>query len=177
MTAPTVTLADLQSFHLNHFPTAVVPEPAIESYEDDGLGHYPDGTKRTLTDEQVAIFRHSELQELLRKHRRAMENDELSEEGTPSTLESGSEKVQKPVNALKSAPIKTLLRSAPARSGKSKIAVTSEADLPEKSGQKQFYKPPKRKAKNFKGDGEERTFRRICREADEIKTETLELDY
>lgn len=32
--------------------------------EDDGLGYYPDGVKRTLTDEQIAMFRHSELQEL-----------------------------------------------------------------------------------------------------------------
>lgn len=32
--------------------------------EDDGLGYYPDGVKRTLTDEQIEIFRHSELEAL-----------------------------------------------------------------------------------------------------------------
>lgn len=38
-----------------------------EDEEDDGLGYYEDGVKRTLTDEQIAIFRHSERQTLLRK--------------------------------------------------------------------------------------------------------------
>ena len=49
--------------------------------DDDGLGYYADGTKRTLTDEQVAIFRHSEIQQLLREQRRrvaaAAEQDEI----------------------------------------------------------------------------------------------------
>jgi hypothetical protein len=34
--------------------------------EDDGLGYYPDGVKRTLTDDQIAIFRHSEMEALKR---------------------------------------------------------------------------------------------------------------
>lgn len=38
--------------------------------EDDGLGYYPDGVKRTLTDEQIAMFRHSELQALERARER-----------------------------------------------------------------------------------------------------------
>ena len=33
--------------------------------DDDDLGYYPDGVKRTLTDAQIAIFRHSEIQEML----------------------------------------------------------------------------------------------------------------
>jgi Protein of unknown function (DUF3807) len=33
--------------------------------DDDSLGYYQDGVNRTLTDEQVAIFRHMEIQELL----------------------------------------------------------------------------------------------------------------
>lgn len=35
--------------------------------DDDGLGYYPDGVKRTLTDEQIAMFRHSEIYSLFRK--------------------------------------------------------------------------------------------------------------
>lgn len=34
---------------------------------DDGLGNYSDGVKRTLTDEQIAMFRHSEIYSLIRK--------------------------------------------------------------------------------------------------------------
>jgi len=36
-----------------------------EHEENDDLGYYPDGVKRTLTDAQIAIFRHSEIQEML----------------------------------------------------------------------------------------------------------------
>lgn len=31
----------------------------------EDLGYYHDGVKRTLTDAQIAIFRHSEIQEML----------------------------------------------------------------------------------------------------------------
>ena len=57
------------------------PEVAEEYYgeEDDGLGYYPDGTKRTLTDEQIAMFRHSEIQAILRQRRLQKENGQSSE--------------------------------------------------------------------------------------------------
>jgi hypothetical protein len=42
-----------------------------EDDDDDGLGYYEDGVKRTLTDEQIEIFRHSELRELRRQLERA----------------------------------------------------------------------------------------------------------
>ncbi|KAI9886215.1 MAG: hypothetical protein M1823_002011 [Watsoniomyces obsoletus] len=35
--------------------------------EEDELGYYPDGVKRTLTPAQVAMFRHSEIHAILRK--------------------------------------------------------------------------------------------------------------
>jgi len=50
-----------------------VEEEYYEESEDDGLGYYNDGVKRTLTDEQIAIFRHSEIQALLRERRHAEE--------------------------------------------------------------------------------------------------------
>lgn len=56
----------------DHPPAADVTSTAAdeEEYyeeEDDGLGYYSDGVKRTLTDEQIAIFRHSELEALRRE--------------------------------------------------------------------------------------------------------------
>ncbi|KAK3336624.1 hypothetical protein B0T19DRAFT_45002 [Cercophora scortea] len=42
-----------------------------EEEEGDGLGYYPDGVRRTLTDDQIAIFRHSELEALRRKNESA----------------------------------------------------------------------------------------------------------
>ncbi|KAJ0108901.1 hypothetical protein J7T55_005444 [Diaporthe amygdali] len=94
---PHVTEADLISFHDAHFgrvpsfaftteflsPDKANLHPGIqydegddEAYYDDdedqdGLGYYPDGVKRTLTDEQIAMFRHSETQALQRELERA----------------------------------------------------------------------------------------------------------
>ncbi|CAD0091461.1 unnamed protein product, partial [Aureobasidium mustum] len=47
-----------------------------ENLDDDGLGYYADGVKRTLTDDQIAMFRHSEIQTLLRERRRRREVSE-----------------------------------------------------------------------------------------------------
>lgn len=38
-----------------------------EEIEEDGLGYYADGTKRTLTDQQIAFFRSSELKHRVRE--------------------------------------------------------------------------------------------------------------
>jgi len=54
--------------------------------DDDGLGYYPDGVKRTLTDEQIAIFRHSELEKL----RRAKEAEEARASRKRSAAETSS---------------------------------------------------------------------------------------
>ena len=42
--------------------------------EDDDLGYYPDGVKRTLTDDQIAMFRHSEVYAILRERQVRKEN-------------------------------------------------------------------------------------------------------
>jgi hypothetical protein len=68
-------------FHRAHFPGSAVPESLLvqqQSFEEvneqeDNLGYYADGEKRTLTDEQVKMFRHSEIQRLLAKRRRGPE--------------------------------------------------------------------------------------------------------
>ncbi|KAM3508623.1 hypothetical protein MY10362_001082 [Beauveria mimosiformis] len=83
------TTNELAAFHDAHFSSAEVskfqqefvwPKPeTISNYgktedyweEEDDLGYYDDGVKRTLTDEQIAIFRHSELRELERAKEKA----------------------------------------------------------------------------------------------------------
>lgn len=75
---PNIPQEDLANFDQAHFSTVhhahlsshfLPPPPPGEVVleDDDGLGYYPDGQKRTLTDEQIAMFRFSEIQELLRK--------------------------------------------------------------------------------------------------------------
>lgn len=61
-----------------------------EDPDDDGLGYYDDGVKRTLTDEQIEIFRHSELQQL-----RKAEEKKAAKAASPTTDdgELGEEKI------------------------------------------------------------------------------------
>ncbi|TVY44934.1 hypothetical protein LSUB1_G000571 [Lachnellula subtilissima] len=93
MAAIYISSDDLSSFHAKHFSTSPmnhfsqqflgpVEEVYQEEEEDDGLGYYEDGTKRTLTDEQasIAIFRHSEIETLLRDRRHAHEARDNTEE-------------------------------------------------------------------------------------------------
>ncbi|KAI9680939.1 MAG: hypothetical protein M1829_001019 [Trizodia sp. TS-e1964] len=78
---PIVTESDLKQFFLDHFSSnasqlstlQAIPSQSIlednENEYDDALGYYSDGTKRTLTDQQIAIFRHTEIYQLLQKKR------------------------------------------------------------------------------------------------------------
>ncbi|KAL2436751.1 hypothetical protein ABEF95_014017 [Exophiala dermatitidis] len=81
----------LTLFHTAHFPRQPIPKltaslakdteeastgPGHQGEESDGLGYYEDGVKRTLTDEQIQMFRHSEIQRLLSERRAAREKEE-----------------------------------------------------------------------------------------------------
>lgn len=76
----------LISFHQTHFPGIAVPESLVVSQqwheekeeeedeeEEDDLGYYHDGVKRSLTDEQIKLFRHSEIQRLLAERRQTQD--------------------------------------------------------------------------------------------------------
>ncbi|KAI0521458.1 hypothetical protein F5B22DRAFT_538970 [Xylaria bambusicola] len=111
---PEVSHADIESFHATHFSNDAVnlfefeflrPDAAHggapESYyyeeeEDDGLGYYPDGVKRTLTDEQIGIFRHSEM-EALRRADRAASKQETTPDSEPAIDPIGGEPVHTPI--------------------------------------------------------------------------------
>ena len=60
--------------------------------EDDDLGYYPDGNKRTLTDEQIAMFRHSEIYSILRERQVRKENLEADGGDQSETVASQPEK-------------------------------------------------------------------------------------
>ena len=61
--------------------------PDVEVVEDDGLGWYSDGVKRTLTDEQIAMFRHTEFEQLLRKRRLQAEDEDEEDEDDDDSYE------------------------------------------------------------------------------------------
>ena len=67
-----------------------------EELEYDDLGYYDDGVKRTLTDEQIAIFRHSEIEAMLRQRRHADDADEAESQFIHGTDYVRDEKVVQP---------------------------------------------------------------------------------
>jgi len=83
-----VDIDNLKQFHLAHFPNIAVPNPERrdehgmpdQAVQEADLGYYEDGTKRTLTADQIAMFRHSEIQRLLRERRRALQTEEERQE-------------------------------------------------------------------------------------------------
>jgi Protein of unknown function (DUF3807) len=86
-----LTRTTLLRFHNLHFPGQLLPAVSHPSFgfqpadcahgplssvaEDNEPRFYEDGVKRTLTDEQIAIFRHTEIQQLLRERDRKVGED------------------------------------------------------------------------------------------------------
>ncbi|KAI0197693.1 hypothetical protein F4808DRAFT_292830 [Astrocystis sublimbata] len=119
--APEVSQADIEAFHATHFSNHALSlfdtqflranstqtQDADHQYhedgaeeEDDGLGYYPDGVKRTLTDEEIAIFRHSEIEALRRAERNALKQDTTID--SPATNSIGGDVVSTPVDSAPS---------------------------------------------------------------------------
>ena len=59
--------------------------------EEDDLGYYHDGTKRTLTDDQIAMFRHSEIYAILRDRQVRKENRQADADNGPDVVEPNPE--------------------------------------------------------------------------------------
>ncbi|KIW65723.1 hypothetical protein PV04_07950 [Phialophora macrospora] len=90
MTPQEKNMAQLMGFHAAHFPGQPIPQltathhqaperaelDPVTDIHNDELGYYDDGVKRTLTDDQIKMFRHSEIHRLLTKRRAAREKDE-----------------------------------------------------------------------------------------------------
>lgn len=101
--------------------------------EEDDLGYYPDGVKRTLTDEQIAMFRHSEIQALLRERRYAAE-------------------------ARSSNPSCSTITSAPDTASYDDREEGEMAEEPEKQGRKRNRKKKHQRKREVKPDLRKRTW-------------------
>jgi hypothetical protein len=124
------------------------------------------------------MFRHSELQEMIKEHRIWMENKDddsdlpdLPDEPTKPTIrkemDAATHNEEEVVKATRQVLSKSLQPSNKSSTIKNQ----------HKRGKKRFYKPEKQDKGQFTHDGDERTFRRICREADELQNQEVELDY
>jgi hypothetical protein len=161
---------DLEQFHRHHLSAHHCPLLLQEEYaldgdgdDDDDLGYYADGNKRTLTDEQIAIFRHTEIQELLKMHE-AASYDEIPSAIDGSNLANGAESA-----GISSTTAKSKHKAMPKVQDK-KNGKRKRPNAP--AGQDKRNDP-----KRYTTEGDERTFRRIAREMDEHKDTTVELDY
>lgn len=158
---------------------------------DDGLGYYDDGVKRTLTDEQVKMFRHSEIQELLSEWRlqreeRAYEKERYesdepagNEQRAPRSPQSDASSIEGELVGLAgslSAPT-----TGTSRSTRSATSHSSRRSRYKRKAEVPYYERHKRKWEHYIEDNDpiegSRTHRRLVREMDDLATETLDVDY
>lgn len=123
--------------------------------DDDGLGYYVDGVKRTLTDEQIDMFRHSEIQSLIREQlRRAEEAEEdTGEDGTPITKQNTAE------------------------CSEAQVSPVTMTEVHAMKPEMQHHKKKKKKNKKPQHGSDQRTYRRVAREQDDVKDMDVALDY
>ncbi|KAM0440975.1 hypothetical protein ACHAPT_000279 [Fusarium lateritium] len=120
---PSVSKDDLFAFHEAHFSQAgiasfgttfinppdhqhIQDDMSYDAWEeeDDGLGYYPDGVKRTLTDEQIEIFRHSELEALRKKQAKQSDTKTVASSDEPMDLSDDSPAPAQPEAASSTLP-------------------------------------------------------------------------
>ena len=152
---------------------ATTPAEAFQP-EDDGLGYYPDGAKRTLTDDQIAMFRHSEIYSIMRERQVRKEN--LEAEGG----EEFEDVVSQPERAVKA--------STPSEEGEVQSdgeVKEASATLPEHNTQYEQASRVKNKRKREDTDTNyvhgkkyaSRSARGLVRELDSAAVEDQVLDY
>ncbi|MCJ1426834.1 hypothetical protein MMC29_004737 [Sticta canariensis] len=179
---PTITQVDLRAFRVRNFPSnAKDPENhdrGAENFDEDdcSLGFYPDGVQRTLTDEQIAMFRHSEIYALYRERQIRKENLEAGFEPQPESPAWGA-----------SSAIGTTATST--REGQNAVLTKDDSDDEEEYAR--FLEAEKRKAdamqmrkkrkmnheNSHENRGRPATHRRIARELDIVVEDQQVLDY
>ncbi|KAK6398289.1 hypothetical protein LTR65_003369 [Meristemomyces frigidus] len=170
----------------------VQPEHQDEADEEE-LGYYEDGTKRTLTDEQIAMFRHSEIQELLRERRLEREEEEYQnrdpevEQGARSPM-SDTSSIEGDLVGLARPPPKQPPRPPPkrqpsqsSRSESSRSTGQSRGASKKRKQEVPYDQRHKRKWENYIDENDpvegSLTHRRIVRQLDDQQTESLDMDY
>ena len=176
--------------------------PAVndDDYNEDGLEYYSDGVERTITDEQVEIFRHTELFQLRLAERRKAQEDAQAREAeangglseSHSTVSEAAHSANMPVDGTNTripALNQTSQYSPPtpqpehqtlgffdnkAHSARVKEERRAQRNIP-------YDQRHKRKWESYIQDKDpaqgSRTHRRIARELDAAKEEKFDLDY
>ncbi|KAG4440973.1 hypothetical protein IFR05_003537 [Cadophora sp. M221] len=186
MASLAISQDDLSSFHATHFPTSSVTHfseqflgPVEEEYYeeeyceeevDDGLGYYDDGVKRTLTDEQIAIFRHSEIESLLRERRHAAEEKEHQKAYVTEETASVKGDAQTQYSVLEEVEDGELEEESPASTASTPVSSKPEQRMTKKEKKTQRAKQMGFFKQNVKPDLRKRTW-------DKVDTGLGSLDY
>ena len=184
-----MTQEDLSDFHARVFgfpaPKSIFcseqdPDDGA-TYEEifqpgnDSLGYYPDGAKRTLTDDQIAMFRHSEIYSILRERQVRKENLEAEE---------GEQLEDIPAQPEEEAVKATTLSDEGEVQSDGKVKEAS-ATLPEHNSQYEQASPVRNKRKREDTDSNyvhgkkhaSRSARGFVRELDSATADNCVLDY
>lgn len=160
--------------------------------DDDGLGWYPDGTKRTLTEEQVAMFRHSETMALLGEQRRgdtSEQNDytELDPDAADASDPQGSDvsSIERDLVGLaESLPPKESTQKKVAASPSVRSESTNFSRNVQRRARKNEIPYDQRHKRKWEAYIDEEdpvhgslTHRRMVRELDEQTSEKVDMDY
>lgn len=156
-------------------PTGLKPngEVARETMLEDGddLGWYPDGNKRTLTDDQIAMFRHSEVYSLLREQQVRKENREA--DGEDHTGDFVSTGTVTPENTRSHAPDSNEDLAEAQRDQYQNSAVDPRPTFPTSSSKNKR----KRNLEDTGAKSVKASTRRLVRELDSVAAEDQILDY
>ncbi|CAK1363225.1 hypothetical protein CB0940_04669 [Cercospora beticola] len=206
---PQITEDNLLHFQLMHFGDDTKPnewfvdaQKALNfelEYEepDDELGYYDDGVKRTLTDEQIAVFRRTELWQM----KRAQELQQQEEREAKAAIAEQDGRAASPVSDVSSLEDELLAfataqrkDSRPAlappspkqrqhsQSGRSEATSSSTGSRKRKRTRDVPYdQRHKRKWEGYINNKDpiegSVTHRRLAREMDDQQNETIEMDY
>jgi hypothetical protein len=180
----------LECFHDAHLGPAPVAGSIYTAVgeadkEDDELGYYADGTKRTLTDDEIAIFRHSEIQQLIRAQRdRDLDDvpEDTQERGTVEQVlrkspEAGEvdASIDKTSNRSQRRPARFSNTGNGARSNKRRRK--NDKASAKKASMVESTTNIRNDPNDYILEGETQTLRRIAREMDELRPDSIELDY
>ncbi|KAK5698303.1 hypothetical protein LTR97_007264 [Elasticomyces elasticus] len=206
------------AFQSSHFGDDTKPEvwfvdaqtalhfDAPPASQEDDLGHYEDGTKRTLTDEQIAMFRNSEIQKLLRERRLRREEEDYqnrdpyedvrearSPVSSASSLEADLVGLARPAAQKKTRNHKQKQRvkrkkqeklaksRQPSQSSRSDTPQSTSSSRQPRRQEVPYDQRNKRKWENFIDANDpvegSLTHRRIVRQLDEAKDTEVDVDY
>ena len=182
---------DLYAFHARVFgatgaPAHLVPIEGSSSDdrilenaggEDvDELGYYPDGVKRTLTDEQIAMFRHSEIYSILRKRQVLAENRQADGyELSDSQLSDGEDIIGAQISSDKFAETPPDQYSRYTSSKPQKVTQkNTNGPIPKTTG---INKRKRHSGDSGDPQSQGHSFRRTARELDSLMEDDQILDY